>query len=112
MAVAKSTRRKRGKDGPNPSVVFQDRIEAERRRLQKASALLITLVYSSSQGLDSEQAGDVAGVAALHRKPPSRDATRSLIHSRRRCKEGPPALQSFLSGCVLEVLFRRSSEGD
>jgi hypothetical protein len=63
MAVAKSTRRKRGKDGSNPSVVFQDRIEAERRRLQKASAVLIALVYSSSQGLDSEQAGDVAGVA-------------------------------------------------
>ena len=47
----------------DPSVVFQDRIEAERRRLQKASAVLIALVYSSSQGLDSEQAGDVAGVA-------------------------------------------------
>jgi hypothetical protein len=63
MAVTKSTRRKRGKDGSNPSVVFQDRIEAERRRLQKASAVLIALVYSSSQGLDSEQGGDVAGVA-------------------------------------------------
>jgi hypothetical protein len=63
MAVAKSTRRKRGKDGSKPSTAFQDRLEAERRRLQKASALLIALVYSSSQGLDSEQAGDVAGVA-------------------------------------------------
>jgi hypothetical protein len=63
MAVAKSTRRKRGKDGSNPSTAFQDRIEAERRRLQKASAVLVALVYSSSQGLDSEQAGDVAGVA-------------------------------------------------
>jgi hypothetical protein len=63
MAVAKHTRRKRGKDGSNPSKAFQDRIEAERRRLQKASAVLIALVYSSSQGLDSEQAGDVAGVA-------------------------------------------------
>jgi len=42
---------------------LQDRIEAERRRLQKASAVLIALVYSLSQGLDSEQAGDVAGVA-------------------------------------------------
>ena len=63
MAVTKSTRRKREKDGSNPSVVFQDRIEAERRRLQKASAVLIALVYSLSQGLDSEQAGDVAGVA-------------------------------------------------
>jgi hypothetical protein len=63
MAVTKSTRRKRGKDGSNPSVVFQDRIEAERRRLQKASAVLIALVYSLTQALDSEQAGDVAGVA-------------------------------------------------
>jgi hypothetical protein len=63
MAVTKSTRRKRGKDGSNPSVVFQDRIEAERRRLQKASAVLIALVYSLSQALDSEQAGDVASVA-------------------------------------------------
>jgi hypothetical protein len=63
MAVAKSTRRRRGKDGTNPSVAFQDRIEAERRRLQKASAVLLALVYSLSQGLESEQAGDVAGVA-------------------------------------------------
>jgi hypothetical protein len=63
MAATKSTRRKRGRDGSNPSGVLQDRIEAERRRLQKASAVLIALVYSSSQGLDSEQAGDVAGVA-------------------------------------------------
>jgi hypothetical protein len=63
MAAAKFSRRKRGKDGSKPPVVFQDRIEAERRRLQKASAVLLALVYSSSQGLDSEQAGDVAGVA-------------------------------------------------
>jgi cyanate lyase len=63
MAAAKSIRRKRGKDRSNPSVVFQDRIEAERRRLQKASAVLIALVYSLTQALDSEQAGDVAGVA-------------------------------------------------
>jgi hypothetical protein len=63
MAARWSTRQKRGKDGVDPSGVLQDRIEAERRRLQKASAVLIALVYSSSQGLDSEQAGDVAGVA-------------------------------------------------
>lgn len=63
MAATKSTRRRRGKDGSDSSGVLQDRIEAERRRLQKASAVLIALVYSSSQGLDSEQAGDVAGVA-------------------------------------------------
>lgn len=63
MAARKHTRRKRGKDGVDPSGVLQERIEAERRRLQKASAVLIALVYSTSQGLDSEQAGDVAGVA-------------------------------------------------
>ena len=63
MAAAKHTRRKRGKDGSNPSGAIQDRIEAERRRLQKASAVLIALIYSLSQGLESEQTGDVAGVA-------------------------------------------------
>jgi hypothetical protein len=63
MAVIKSSRRKGGKDGSKPSVVFQDRIEAERRRLQKAAGVLLALVYSLGQGLDSEQAGDVAGVA-------------------------------------------------
>jgi hypothetical protein len=31
--------------------------------LQKASGVLLALVYSLSQGLESEQAGDVAGVA-------------------------------------------------
>jgi hypothetical protein len=31
--------------------------------LQKAGAVLVALVYSTSQGLDSEQAGDVAGVS-------------------------------------------------
>jgi hypothetical protein len=63
MAATTHTRRKRRKDGSNPSGVIQDRIEAERRRLQKASAVLIALVYSLTQALDSEQAGDVAGVA-------------------------------------------------
>lgn len=63
MAAAKSSRRKGGKDGFRPSGEFQDRIEAERRRLQKAAGVLLALVNSSSQGLDSEQAGDVAGVA-------------------------------------------------
>jgi hypothetical protein len=62
MAATKHTRRKRGKDGLEPSGELQDRIEAERRRLQKASAVLIALVYSLTQVLDSEQAGDVAGV--------------------------------------------------
>jgi hypothetical protein len=63
MAATKHTRRRRGRDGSDPSGVVQERIEAERRRLQKASAVLIALVYSLTQALDSEQAGDVAGVA-------------------------------------------------
>lgn len=63
MAATKSSRRKHGKGGSKPSVGFQDRIEAERRRLQKAGGVLLALVYSLSQGLDSEQAGDVASVA-------------------------------------------------
>jgi hypothetical protein len=62
MAAAKSTRRKR-KDGPEPSVEIQDRIDAERRRLQRAAAVLTALVYSLDRGLDSEQAGDAASVA-------------------------------------------------
>ena len=31
--------------------------------MQKAAGVLLALVYSLSQGLDSEQAGDVASVA-------------------------------------------------
>jgi hypothetical protein len=62
MAAAKSTRRKR-KGGSDPSGELQDRIEAERRRLQKAGAVLTALVYSLDRGLDSEQAGDAASVA-------------------------------------------------
>ena len=56
MAARKHTRRRRGKDGSNPSGAIQDRIEAERRRLQKASAVLIALVYSSSQGSTGNRA--------------------------------------------------------
>ena len=63
MAATKSTRRKRGEDGPDPSGELQALIEAERRRLQKAAAMLTALVYSLNQALDSEQAGDVAGAA-------------------------------------------------
>jgi hypothetical protein len=63
MAARKHTRRRRANDGVDPSGEVQDRIEAERRRLQKASAVLLALVYSLTQALDSEQAGDVAGVA-------------------------------------------------
>lgn len=47
MAAAKSTRRKR-KDGPDPSGELQERIEAERRRLQKAGAVLTALKLSQA----------------------------------------------------------------
>jgi hypothetical protein len=40
-----------------------ERIEAERRKLQLAAAVLRALVYSSDTGLDTEQASDVASVA-------------------------------------------------
>jgi hypothetical protein len=63
MGAAKSTRRKGNQDSPDPSRVFQDQIEAERRRLQKASAVLLALIYSLDRGLDLEQAGDAASVA-------------------------------------------------
>lgn len=42
--------------------VLHERIETERRKLQRASAVLLALVYSSERGLDTEQASDVASV--------------------------------------------------
>ena len=42
---------------------LHDRIEAERRKLQRAAAVLLALVYSGDRGLDTEQACDVASVA-------------------------------------------------
>ena len=63
MGAAKSTRRKGKQDILDPSRVFQDQIEAERRRLQKAGAVLLALIYSLDRGLDLEQAGDAASVA-------------------------------------------------
>lgn len=42
---------------------LHERIEAERRKLQRAAAVLLALVYSSDRGLETEQAADVAGVA-------------------------------------------------
>jgi hypothetical protein len=63
MGAVKSTRRKGKQDVLDPSKVSQDQIEAERRRLQKASAVLLALIYSLDRGLDLEQAGDAASVA-------------------------------------------------
>lgn len=40
-----------------------ERIEAERRKLQLAAAVLRALVYSSDNGLETEQCADVASVA-------------------------------------------------
>lgn len=42
---------------------LRERIESERRKLQRASAVLLALVYSSDNGLETEQASDVASVA-------------------------------------------------
>lgn len=42
---------------------LHDRIEAERRKLQRASAVLTALVHSADSGLECEQASDVASVA-------------------------------------------------
>lgn len=64
MAAAKSTRRKGGRDDPDTSYALRERIEAERRRLQKASAVLAALAYSlNHEALDNDQAGDIAGAA-------------------------------------------------
>ena len=63
MGAPKSTRRKAKQDTSDPSSVFRDQIEAERRRLQKASAVLLALIYSLDCGLDTDQAGDAASVA-------------------------------------------------
>lgn len=41
----------------------REHIEAERRNLQKASAVLLALIYSLDRGLESEQASDAASVA-------------------------------------------------
>lgn len=42
---------------------LSERIEAERRRLQRAAAVLVALVYAQERGLDSEQCADVASTA-------------------------------------------------
>lgn len=42
---------------------LHERIEAERRKLQRAAAVLLALVYSSDSGLETEQAADIASVA-------------------------------------------------
>jgi hypothetical protein len=42
---------------------LRDRIESERRKLQRAAAVLLALVYALDRGLENEQAGDVASVA-------------------------------------------------
>lgn len=41
----------------------RDHIEAQRRKLQKAAAVLLAMIYAMDRGLESEQAGDAASVA-------------------------------------------------
>lgn len=41
----------------------REHIEQQRRRLNKAAAVLLALVYSLDRGLDTEQASDVASTA-------------------------------------------------
>jgi hypothetical protein len=45
------------------TAIIVERVETERRKLQRASAVLLALVYSSDRGLESEQAADVVSVA-------------------------------------------------
>lgn len=40
--------------------LVRERLEAERRKLQRASAVLLALVHSLDRGLNTEQASDVA----------------------------------------------------
>ena len=59
--MSRTKAKQRAKVAQAPSL--RECIEVERRRLQKASAVLLALVYSLDHGLDSEQAGDVASTA-------------------------------------------------
>jgi hypothetical protein len=45
------------------AAIITERVETERRKLQRASAVLLALVYSSERGLEIEQAADVASSA-------------------------------------------------
>ena len=60
MATAKSKRPERGRDGVDLSEPLRRRLEVERRRLQKASAVLASLVFSVNRDADDVDAGDVA----------------------------------------------------
>ena len=59
------SRRAKAKRAANAAQADQlhERIEAERRKLQRAAAVLTALVYSSDSGLEAEQAADIASVA-------------------------------------------------
>lgn len=56
-------RRAKAKRPAVKAAIIAERVETERRKLQRASAVLLALVYSLERGLDSEQASDVASVA-------------------------------------------------
>jgi hypothetical protein len=59
----RAVRRAKAKRPAVKAAVITERVETERRKLQRASAVLLALVYSSERGLESEQAADVVSVA-------------------------------------------------
>lgn len=56
-------RRARARRSAKKVTVIVERVEKERRKLQRASAVLLALVYSLERGLEPEQAEDVASSA-------------------------------------------------
>jgi hypothetical protein len=58
-----AVRRAKAKRPAEKVAIIAERVETERRKLQRASAVLLALVYSLDRGLDTEQAGDVASSA-------------------------------------------------
>lgn len=55
--------RPKAKRPARKAATIAERVERERRKLQRASAVLLALVYSLERGLESEQAEDVASSA-------------------------------------------------
>lgn len=62
MGAAKFTRRATARDLLNISDAARERIEVERRRLQKASAVLACLIYAVNHDEPGIDPGDVASV--------------------------------------------------
>lgn len=64
MGVAKSTRRATVRHVLDPSDPLHQRIETERRRLQKADAILACLVFAVNHDAPSIDAADVAAIVS------------------------------------------------